>query len=371
MNDATLPTAGPSPESHGSACGMLRTALRLSWIIPAATLLILILFLSLGRTRLSESGLQLVIILVYSVLIAPSSAVSCNWIGHRFSDGYPRLVVLFYALTLVCTATAGTLTAALILQWLGIVPRGAYWAEFRGAWLFSIVITLVIGLSMSAFVSLRYKLQAATLEARTRQVEQERANKLLAEARLSSLESSIHPHFLFNTLNSIAALIPTDPQRAEDTVGKLASLLRFSLNAQHSGLVPLAQELKVVRDYLEIETTRFGQRLRYEILVPESLASARVPALSLVTLVENSVKHVAAQRMEGASIEVAGSMEAGRIRLEVIDDGPGFSLDAVTPEHGLGNLLARLDLLFGGQGRLDVIRERERTFVRISFPAVK
>ncbi len=96
---------------------------------------------------------------------------------------------------------------------------------------------------------------------------------------------------------------------------------------------------------------------------------SEVPPLSLQTLVENSVKHVAARRVEGASIEVAGSMDAGRINLDVIDDGPGFSLGAVTPEHGLGNLLARLELLFGGEGHLEVIRDRERTMVRISFPA--
>ena len=86
---------------------------------------------------------------------------------------------------------------------------------------------------------MRYKLQAAMLEARTRQMEEERANKLLAQARLSSLESSVHPHFLFNTLNSIASLIPSDPGRAEDLVGRLASLLRFSLERATYGLVPL------------------------------------------------------------------------------------------------------------------------------------
>ncbi len=112
---------------------------------------------------------------------------------------------------------------------------------------------------------MRHRLQFATLELRTQQAEQERAYKLLAEARLSSLASRIHPHFLFNTLNSIASLIPTDPKRAEDTVGKLASLLRFSLSGNQAGLVPLSQELKIVRDYLEIERTRFGQRLRYTI----------------------------------------------------------------------------------------------------------
>jgi LytS/YehU family sensor histidine kinase len=214
-----------------------------------------------------------------------------------------------------------------------------------------------------------FKLQAASLELRTRQVEQERAYKLLAEARLSSLESRIHPHFLFNTLNSIAALIPSDPQRAEDTVGKLASLIRFSLNAHNSGLVPLSQELKIVRDYLEIEKTRFGSRLRYQIAVPESLADVKVPPLALQSLVENSVKHVVAQRAQGAEITIAGAKDSSRIRIEVLDDGPGFSLDAITPEHGLGNLIARLELLYGAAGQLEVTREGDRTAVRLSLPA--
>jgi LytS/YehU family sensor histidine kinase len=259
--------------------------------------------------------------------------------------------------------------ADLILRVAGIVHRGGIWIEYKDNLPFSVVITLAIGMSVSTYETLRYKLQAATLEARTRQVEQERANKLLAEARLSSLESRIHPHFLFNTLNSIAAMIPTDPRRAEDTVGKLASLLRFSLNAHHSGLVPLAQELKIVREYLEIESTRFGSRLRYEILVPNALDSVLVPPLALQTIVENSVKHVVAQRSEGASIQITGAMEPDRIRLEVIDDGPGFSLAAIEPEHGLGNLAARLDLLFGSAGGLDVTRENEKTIVHMSFPA--
>ncbi len=237
----------------------------------------------------------------------------------------------------------------MLLQFAGVIRRGQYWAEFRASFPFSIVITLMVGLSITSYETMRYKLQAATLELRTRQMEQERAYKLLAEARLSSLESRIHPHFLFNTLNSIAALIPSDPQRAEDTVGKLASLLRFSLNANHSGLVPLGQELKIVRDYLEIEKTRFGARLRYEIAVPECLEDVKVPPLALQSLVENSVKHVVSQRAQGASIQIVGVRDAGRIRLEVIDDGPGFSLDAITPEHGLGNLIARLELLFGAR----------------------
>jgi LytS/YehU family sensor histidine kinase len=230
------------------------------------------------------------------------------------------------------------------------------------------LIALVVGLTVTLHETLRYKLQAATLELRTRQVERERAYKLLAEAQLSSLESRIHPHFLFNTLNSIAALIPSDPRLAEDTVGKLASLLRFSLNAHHHGLVPLSQEMKIVRDYLEIEKTRFGARLRYAIAIPDVLSDVQVPPLALQSLVENAVKHVVSQRSEGGTIQIIGASEQEFIRLEVIDDGPGFSLDAITPEHGLGNLIARIEILFGVDGHLEVTRANGQTAVSLSFP---
>jgi LytS/YehU family sensor histidine kinase len=273
------------------------------------------------------------------------------------------------AALLVCTSTAGAFAGSLIFQFAGIIPPGSYWHEFKAELPFCVIIALIFGLSISTFETMRYKLQAASLELRTHQVEQERAYKLLAEARLSSLESRIHPHFLFNTLNSIAALIPSDPARAEQTVGNLASLLRFSLNANQSGLVPLAQELKIVRDYLEIEKTRFGARLRYEIDVSDELGEVKVPPLALQSLAENVVKHVVSKLPQGASIQITGSREAHRIRLKVLDDGPGFSLDAITPEHGLGSLIARMELLYGGHGQLEVAREGDKTAVRLSFPA--
>jgi LytS/YehU family sensor histidine kinase len=252
----------------------------------------------------------------------------------------------------------------------GLIPAGAFRFELRGSLPFSMMITLLVGLSATVYETLRHKLQSAQLELRTRQVEQERANKLLAEARLSSLESRIHPHFLFNTLNSIAALIPRDPQRAEATVGKLASLLRFSLTEHGGGLVPLEQELKIVRDYLEIESTRFGSRLRYAIEMADGLQQVKMPPLVLQCLVENAVKHVVAQRPEGAMIRIVGERENDQVRMEVIDDGPGFSLDAITPEHGLGNLMARLELLFGDRGKLDVAKQNGDNVVSLVFPAV-
>jgi hypothetical protein len=369
MNRANVRNTETLPADTDKQSGSASAILRLLWIVPGVAVLCLLLFLSMGRTKLSESGIELVVVFVYSTFIGPPSAILCNWLGHHFADRYPRLVILFYVLALLFAATVGCFATGFALQWMRIVRPGAYWDEFWGSWPFALVITLMVGLSISTFETLRSRLKDATLELRTRQVEQERANKLLVEARLSSLESRIHPHFLFNTLNSIAALIPSDPVRAEDTVSKLASLLRFSLNANHSSLVPLAQELKVVRDYLEIESTRFGPRLRYEIAVPESLGSVKVPPLALQSLVENSVKHVAAQRSEGATIQISGLKANGRMQLNVSDDGPGFSLGSISPEHGLGNLSARLQLLFDDAGQLDVKRENGKTIARISFPA--
>jgi two-component system, LytTR family, sensor histidine kinase AlgZ len=357
-------SCGPEPNA-----GIGPHLLRALVIIFGATLLIFLIFSSVGFYKLSETVQRLFEIFVYSACIALPSIFFATYVSVRYTERFPRAIFVIQAGCFVCTATAGSFAAVVIFCIAGTFPRAALWGEFHSSLPFSIVITLAIGLSISTYQTLQYKLHAAEIELRTRQMEQERAYKLLAEARLSSLESSIHPHFLFNTLNSIAALIPTNPQRAEDIVGKLASLLRFSLNAQHGGLVTLGQELKIVRDYLEIEATRFGPRLRYEVLIPASLESIKAPPLALQTLVENAVKHVAAQRTAGATIQVRGTIEAGKARLEVIDDGPGFSLDAATPQHGLGNLAARLELLFGAAGRLDVARENEKTVVRISFPA--
>lgn len=267
---------GLSNSEHPEQSISIGDCFKALWIVPVAAVMIVVLFLVLGRIPLSQTGSHLLAAFIYSALIALPSMVLLTWISFRYTARFPRLVLLMRALILLCTATFGSFAAAALLQIAGIVPKDGFWQEIKSSYPFAIVITQIIGLSITSFETMRHKLQAATLELRTRQMEQERANKLLAEAQLSSLESRIHPHFLFNTLNSIASLIPSDPQRAEDTVGKLASLLRFSLNANHSSLVPLSQELKIVRDYLEIESTRFGPRLRYQIDVPETLGTIKI-----------------------------------------------------------------------------------------------
>ena len=126
------------------------------------------------------------------------------------------------------------------------------------------MISVVIGVSVVLFESMKYRLQYEA-----------------TRARLSSLESRLHPHFLFNTLNSISALIPENPEAAERMTERLAALLRFSLDSTDRPTVPLEQELKIATDYLEIEKTRFGSRLNYSIDVPPEVLGAEVPPFSL------------------------------------------------------------------------------------------
>jgi two-component system, LytTR family, sensor histidine kinase AlgZ len=338
------------------------------WFIPLIAIVIAILILVIEHAH-AQILAKFFSSFIYATIIGVPTAFILNWIGFHFSERFPRSIFLIYSGALLLTAVAGSFLGGAILRLVGIIPPGFYAREVRGSLPISIVITLVVGLSVTAYETLRHRLQAASLELRTQQMEQERANKLLAEARLSSLESRIHPHFLFNTLNSISSLIPTDPKRAEDTVGKLASLLRFSINANQASLVSLDQELKIVRDYLEIESTRFGPRLRYDISVSQNLSSVKIPPLALQTVVENSIKHVAAQRVAPASIKIAATSHNGVCELTVNDDGPGFSLADISPDHGLANLMGRLELLYGDAAQLNVNRADNTTTVTIRIPA--
>jgi sensor histidine kinase YesM len=339
------------------------------WFIPVIAVVIAILILVIEHAH-AQILAKFFSSFIYATLIGFPTALILNWVGFHYTQRFPRSIFVIFSGVLLFTAIAGTFLGAAIIRVVGIIPPGFYAREVRSALPISLVITLVVGLSVTAYETLRHRLQAASLELRTQQMEHERANKLLAEARLSSLESRIHPHFLFNTLNSISSLIPTDPKRAEDTVGKLASLLRFSINANQSSLVSLDQELKIVRDYLEIESTRFGPRLRYEISVPENLTSVKLPPLAVQTIVENSIKHVASQRTAPVSIKITAAQYNGVCELIVADDGPGFSLAGISPDHGLANLIGRLELLFGDAAQLTVNRlHNDTTAVTIRIPA--
>ena len=262
----------------------------------------------------------------------------------------------------------GSLIACLVVIALGWMPRELYWPEFWGSLKIATFISILAGISIGVYETFQWRLEESSLRLRTKELEHERALKLAASAQLASLESRIHPHFLFNTLNSISSLIPEDPKRAERLVEQMAALLRFSLDANQAGLVPLAAEMKVVADYLEIERARFGDRLRYQIDVAGDLDAARVPALAVQTLVENSVKYAIAPNRAGGEIRIAGSRENGCLRVAVMDEGPGFTLESAPAGHGLDNLKDRLVSLFGDHAALRMDRRENRNSMILTVP---
>ena len=262
----------------------------------------------------------------------------------------------------------GCMIAGLIFVLLGWSPLDAYWDQFTGSLKIATFLTIVAGSVISLFETMRGRLEETTLQLRTKELERERALKLATEAQLASIESRIHPHFLFNALNSISSLIPEDPKRAERLVEQMAALLRFSLDASHAGLVPFSREIKIVTDYLEIERARFGERLNYRLDVSPEARDAKVPPLAVQTLVENSVKFAVAPSRQGGDIRIAGVRENGLLRVEVSDDGPSFSLESAPAGHGLDNLRDRLKTLFGTQAALTVERRENRNSVRLAVP---
>jgi LytS/YehU family sensor histidine kinase len=151
-------------------------------------------------------------------------------------------------------------------------------------------------------------------------------------------------------------------------VEHLSALLRFSLDSSERNTVRLADEVKIVTDYLEIERARFGERLRFAIEIPESLSRVEVPPFCLQTLVENSVKYAASTKRSGAELRVEAEADGQSIKLSVSDDGPGFTADAIRAGHGLDNLQARLSALYGDRASLDLRREERSMKVTVTLP---
>jgi len=264
----------------------------------------------------------------------------------------------------------GCLLAQSILAALGFSASQHFWLDYYYTLRFAVPLALVFGLGAMTHATLLSRVQVMELELREKQVAEERARKLAAEERLRSLESWIHPHFIFNTLNSISALIALDPVRAEQIVGRLATLLRASLDTSASSLIPLHQEIAIVESYLDIERARLGDKLRSRIEVSAELRATMVPPMSVQCLVENAVKHGITPEGEGGDLFVTARADGETVCIEVGDTGPGFSLADICAGHGLDRLVQRLDALFGDRARLNVIRRDAYSVVEMFLPRV-
>ena len=176
----------------------------------------------------------------------------------------------------------------------------------------------------------------------------------LREAELRALEAQINPHFLFNCLNSIRALVVENPGLAQDMITRFATILRYNLRHDLNHTVPLEAEVEVVSDYLALEAVRLEDRLRVHFAVDPAAGKIRIPPMLLQTLVENAIKHGIAALPNGGDLSVRAAVDADSLRLEVENTGCLSEPKPGTTQVGLGNTRERLRILYGGRAHLDL-----------------
>jgi len=196
------------------------------------------------------------------------------------------------------------------------------------------------------------QLQAAQLELKTSQLEQR-----LTEAHLLNLKAQLHPHFLFNALNTISAFVEKDPRGARQMIEHLGDLLRYSLEHSEDQETTLAEELAMLDHYLSIQRVRFEDHLRLRMDIAQDSLPAAVPSLILQPLVENAIRHSVAQQTTPVCVTIQAARDDGHLRLQVSDDGRGLPAGWHWEAHaglGLTNTKQRLEQLYPGAHRLIV-----------------
>jgi two-component system LytT family sensor kinase len=241
-------------------------------------------------------------------------------------------------------------------------------------WLFAIHpanagYTLLVVLSSVMCIAMAIKIWNNT---RT-EMNLEQNQQLLLKARMDALTSQINPHFLFNTLNTVSSLIRFDPDMARGVVFKLSNILRRLLR-KHETFVPLREELEFIDDYLAIEVIRFGpDKLQIFKEIDDETLDAFVPSMLLQPMIENSIKHGLAPRLEGGEIHIRTRHNDGRLLIEIEDNGLGISPERLAEVYGGGigisNAHERLRLLYGDQFKMDIrSQEGQGTQIHIEIP---
>lgn len=273
------------------------------------------------------------------------------------ADAYRRLLI---ALPVVALAAASLLAVGIALM----IVRAALGTPIVFAGIMAAVFVSVFILSAHFAVRASRLLYAhARAEADAAAV----ARAESTQSQLAALQARMNPHFLFNALNTVAALIPEDPRGAERATESLAKVLRLTLERTAELMGTVAEEVAYVRSCLDIEQQRFGDRLRVEWAIDPTVESAPLPPLVLQPLVENCLRHGAGGKLDGIAVRIAVTLSGDTLILSVGDNGPGIPAGYVEGT-GLGNLRKRLASLYGSSASLEIDRDSTGAHVRVRVP---
>ena len=284
---------------------------------------------------------------------------------HSWWRAVPLHLVAMFVFSLVHEAI---MIGTRVALWEQVKPPRASWSRFiQTDYLLNfdsmmVMYWAIVGLTHAVI----YYREAQARALRTSQLETR-----LIESQLKALQQQLHPHFLFNTLHTVSALLHKDVEQADRMIMELCDLLRITLQHEAVQEITLDEELEFLAGYLSIEQTRFQDRLtvRYDI-APDTL-DARVPALILQPVVENAIKHGISSATEPGLIEISSKAGAGQLVLEVRDNGAGLSdsgLESLQKGIGLSNTRARLECLYGSDHRFEFSNARGGLLVRVAIP---
>ena len=316
---------------------------------------------------------RLFFVVLASWLVWPLATPLILRLGHRFPPTRLRPLSTWGVHLAACLAVGALYSIWSAVLQITLQPWGqdaqvtnfwrtafyAFYAEFH---IFLILYAAILALSFT-IESLRRLAQ--------RETEAARLSEQLSRAQFDALRRQLEPHFLFNTLNAIAGLIRE--QRNDDAVTMIAGLsdlLRRVLDDSGRQEVPLDEEVEFLTTYLDIQKTRFGDRLQIEVKVPRETLSARVPSLILQPMVENAIEHGIRKRASGGLLRVGAARNNGRLTLSVYNDGPRLPEGWQQQGTGIGiaNVRARLESLYGEKCALDIQNRDQGVEVLLSVP---
>jgi two-component system LytT family sensor kinase len=228
---------------------------------------------------------------------------------------------------------------------------------------FTFVIVLIVGT-----IIYFYNSQKATMNARLKEKELDliRIKQLKTQADLQTLQSKINPHFLYNSLNSIASLIHEDADKAEDMTLKLSKLFRYSINSQQENMALVKDEMEIVNTYLAIEKVRFGDRIAFNSIIDDELLNKPIPRFLIQPLVENALKHGLNHTAQNGMLDVTLRPQHQRLIIEVADNGIPFP-NELNIGYGMQSTYDKLNLLYGDDYELQLINKPHK-HIYISLP---
>ncbi len=355
----TIPPTGAPPRPHRYLVSLVIAPL--AWAVPFA-----LFFGTLYGAGWGGYGRAYLISLVFAVVIRAATLVAERFWVPRLrprreatSFGWIPEAAIYFASAVGGSLFAATIVNAFVMPGFLGSPR---------AWIITSLFAVMFSVLVGGIIYARVFYRTAVARA----VALERMRSELSRAELRALRAQVNPHFLFNTLNTIAALISENPAAAEDVVTRLADVFRHALTASAREHTRLAEELDFLRSWLAIEHVRFGDRLRVVEDIEPGLDDVPVPGLLFQPILENAVRYAVAPRAEGATLTLRVRRDPGgrTLTAELADDGPGFVPGTRPHGHGVGLESVRERLRLGGEGHAFALETGpgRGTRVRVTLP---